>query len=245
MALFNDGPPSDMEDLVCLDSQLPDVASGEGIDTTSKLLLAQEQAAMEIRALLDHYTPGPPTAGVVVTPPLKLWHAYWTLELIYADVYFNVLNDRYREKRDQFHAERLRTREYVIEAGIGVAWDPIPKAATPILMPASGFLEAGTYYAAITWVNRRGEESSPANPDNISLVSGSFSVAPGAAPPMATGWNVYAGTDAGNMVLQNDAPLLPAAVWTQSAAVHSSGRGPGTGQSPNDYYPVPRVLQRG
>ena len=40
---------------------------------------------------------------VVVTPPLKLWHTFRTLEMVYGDAYNSQLNDRYAGKRDEFH----------------------------------------------------------------------------------------------------------------------------------------------
>jgi hypothetical protein len=42
MALFTDGPPSDLEFMVGLDSQLLSVASAEGIDVKRKVDLAHE-----------------------------------------------------------------------------------------------------------------------------------------------------------------------------------------------------------
>ncbi len=40
---------------------------------------------------------------VVVTPPLKLWHMFLSLEMVYRDAYNSQLNDRYAGKRDEFH----------------------------------------------------------------------------------------------------------------------------------------------
>src|SRR5690349_21619073 len=111
MALFTDGPASTIEDLTAQDSQLLDVAQVEGIDLTRKLALAQEEAALEIEGLLETLRPvdaalwaptsmGP--ANVVVTPALKAWHTFRTLEAVYRDAYHSQLNDRYAAKRDEF-----------------------------------------------------------------------------------------------------------------------------------------------
>ena len=245
MALFNDGPPACMEDLVGQDSQLPDVASGEGIDTTVKLSLAQDQVGLEIQELLDSNAGGPPLANVVVTKPLRLWHTYWTLEMIYADAFFNALNDRYRQKRDQFRVLARWAFDRIIEAGVGLVYDPMPRPEPPDLAPVAGSLAAGTYYITMTWVNQAAGESSPARPEIITISGGSFSVIPGAAPPTATGWNIFAGVSPETMVLQNDVLISRNFGWTQATAVRTTGRSPGRGQLPDYYKHVPRVFRRG
>jgi hypothetical protein len=91
MALFTDGPVSTIEDLRAYDSQIGDIASMEGIDVQQKLALAQEDLSIELERLLDGRHG---LEKVVQTPPLKLWHAYRSLELVYRDAYFTHLNDR-------------------------------------------------------------------------------------------------------------------------------------------------------
>src|SRR5664279_3386892 len=112
MALFIDGPVSSVDDLAAQDSQLLDVANVEGIDVTQKLALAQDELALELNALLTRlgYTgqffwlaPQPDIGSVVVTPALKLWHTFCSLEMVYSEAYNSQLNDRYAGKRDQFH----------------------------------------------------------------------------------------------------------------------------------------------
>src|SRR5579883_946062 len=103
MPLFTDGPASTIEDLAAQDSQVLDVASVEGIDLTRKLALAQEAVAIDIEAVVRRSNSGPVhLKHIVVTPALRLWHTYRTLELVYGDAYYNQLNDRYASKRDRF-----------------------------------------------------------------------------------------------------------------------------------------------
>src|ERR1043166_3854550 len=103
MALFTDGPPSSMEDLSAQDSQLLTVANTEGIDVTQKLQLAHQEVGLELETLLCRTSPAghmfwistqPKVEDVVITPGLQLWHAFRTLEMVYADAYQNQLNDR-------------------------------------------------------------------------------------------------------------------------------------------------------
>jgi len=124
-----------MEDLTAQDTQLSNVASVEGIDVTQKLVLAQEELALEITTLLSgsrraeqaFWLAAQPTiADVVVTPALKLWHTFRTLEMVYGDAYSSQLNDRYAAKRDQFHERANWAYERLLLLGIGIAWFPIP-----------------------------------------------------------------------------------------------------------------------
>ena len=170
MALYTDGPPSSIEDLSAQDSQLLDVASTEGIDLTKKLALAHEQAGIEIEELLRRRIPesgwnstiqAPGLGSVVVTTPLRLWHTYRTLRLVYSDAYFNQSNDRYARKRDEFEQQARWAYEKLLNAGLGITSDPIPVAQTPNVTAAAGLLPGGTYYVTAAWVNATGEEGAP------------------------------------------------------------------------------------
>jgi len=150
MALFTDGPPSTIEELAAVDSQLLNVADVEGIDVTQKLTLAQDELSLELLTLLtpnSYYgqwfwaTPRPNLDTVVVTHPLKLWHTYRALEMVYSDAYNSQLNDRYAGKQDQFHQMGKWAYEKLREMGLGIAVAPLPKAAPPaavMAQPASG-----------------------------------------------------------------------------------------------------------
>jgi hypothetical protein len=254
MALFTDGFPSSIEDLTKQDSQLLTVASVEGIDVTQKLALAQEELGIELHEALSRLAYAEPflwTADpqkldrVVVTHPLRLWHACRTLELVYGDAYNSQLNDRYAAKRDQFQKMGARAYEKLIGAGIGINLTPIPKAASPVLAAVSGSLPDGTYYATASWVNEAGQEGACAEETSIATSSSTFAAQMGKVPAMAIGWNLYAGGDPGAMTLQNAAPIAPGAAWVQPNAMPTTGRGPGNGQKPNYFQPAPRMIQRG
>jgi hypothetical protein len=258
MALFLDGAVSTTEDLTAQDSQLLTVASTEGIDLGVKLALAQEELGMDLHVLLDRAGPWDPVGWlslgydgnanirhVVVTPPLKMWHTFRTLETVYRDAYNNALNDRYAGKRDAIHEMAGWAREKLILLGIGMAWNPVPRAATPAVAPAQGSFAAGTYYVTMAWVNGAGEEGASATPA-VTTTTGSTLIAyPGAAPQGAAGWNVYIGVSADGMTLQNGSPLAPGQSWTQPPALATAGRTAGSGQAPGYLWPAPRILQRG
>jgi hypothetical protein len=254
MALFMDGPVSGIEDLTGQDSQLLEVAHVENINVTQKLALAQNELAVELGALLMRlsyteqpfwYT-GPPRIGtVVVTPPLQMWHTFRALEIVYADAYNSQLNDRYAGKRDYFHERASWAYQKLVEAGLGIATDPITRAATPAVAATTGALPDGTYYVSAAWMNRAGEEGASAVPAVITTKGSTLSVQPGNPPANATGWKVYVGGGPESMVQQNSSPIAAGSNWVQPNPVLVAGPGPGSGQGPNYLRPAPRVIQRG
>lgn len=258
MALFTDGPISSTEDLTAQDSQLLAVASTEGIDVTVKLGLAQDEVALEINALLTRMSyvdqlfwvvPQPTIANVVVTPALKLWHTYHTLELIYADAFSNQMNDRYAGKRDQFRTRAGWAYEQLIQTGIGIVANPIPRSSPPMATMAAvqqpGVpLPDGTYFVSVAWTNDRGEEGSCSEPTTVDTLFSTFLVTPGSPPGGPSGWNVYVGTAPDGLSLQNSAPIGTSQTWLQRSPL-SLGRAPSAGQTPSYFKQVPRMLQRG
>jgi hypothetical protein len=254
MALFMDGPVSSIEDLTGQDSQLLDVAQVENIDVTRKLALAQDELAVELDSLLTRlsytaqpfwYTAPPKIARVVVTPPLKMWHTFRALEMVYADAYNSQLNDRYAGKRDQFHTRAQWAYGKLVEAGIGIASDPIPRAATPNVTTVSGALPDGTYYVTMGWINRAGEEGASAVPAVVTITGSTLLVQPENPPVNVTGWKVYVGQAPETMVQQNSSPIAAGDDWLQPHPAVAAGPAPGSGQAPNYLRPAPRVIQRG
>ena len=259
MALFTDGPVSDILDLNARDSQLNTVASTENIDVTQKMTLAQDEIALELTTLLGRsiyadqafwLAPAPGLGSVVVTPALKLWHTLRSLELVYADAYNNQLNDRYAGKRNQFHAMAESAYEKLIQIGIGIAASPVPQAPIPNVIAAGSPqgvipLPDSTYYVTISWVNAQGEEGASAIPAAVTTSSGTLLIQAGSAPRNAAAWNVYVGTAPDTMSLQNPSPLAPGQTWLQPGILMNGRRAPGSGQAPSYIKPVPRMLQRG
>ncbi|HEY7387134.1 MAG TPA: hypothetical protein VH640_01410 [Bryobacteraceae bacterium] len=254
MALFIDGCISGLDDLAAQDSQLLDIASEESINVTQKMALAQETIGLDLVSLLRGgessgrplwLTPEPCLDQVAVTPALRLWHTYLTLELVYRDAYSDQLNDRYGAKRDQFHLLAEAARERLIELGLGIVTEPVRQAATPQLMAIPGNLPDGTYYATMSWVNQNGQEGASAVPEAITTSTSSFEVQPGNTPANVAGWNVYVGTAPQSMYLQNTSLLAPGSVWQQAVVLTIGGSMPGNGQAPTYKKAVPRLLQRG
>jgi hypothetical protein len=182
---------------------------------------------------------------VVLTPLLQLWHAYLTLNLVYVDAYHKQLNDRYAAKRDQFEQRARWACEKLMEIGIGMTSDPVPRPERPEVLAAPGFLTDGFYYVTTTWVNATGEEGAPAAAGSVMTSGSTFRVLAGSAPAIARGWNVYAGADPAELVRQNGDLIPPDEGWLQPGALMVTGPKPGTGQSATYLYAIQRLLQRG
>ncbi len=254
MALLTDGPLSTLEDLTGHDSQLLEIANVEQIDVGRKLALAQEEVEIELTSLLSRsgsetYVPGvsarPGTSGVVATSPLKLWHAFRTLELVYRDAFHSQLNDRYAGKRDEFHNMARWAREQLVQIGIGIATNPVARAMTPAIDETTGSLPYGIYYVTLAWVNEAGEEGASAEPAVASVNGHALRVKAAGPPANAKGWNVFAGDGPETMTLQNGEAIPLTECWTLSGALTTGRRRPGSGQAPNYLRPAPRTIQRG
>jgi hypothetical protein len=248
MALFTDGLISSIEELKDHDTQLFDVANVEGIDVTRKMNLAQEEVGLELEAFLRKTSTartcaGPGLERVVVTAPLKLWHTFRSLELVYRDAYHSQLNDRYAGRRDEYHEMAKWAREKLIQSGVGMVGDPIPQAAIPQVREVSGALAAGTYYVGVSWVSGTGEGACSL-PAKITTGGGAIEVTPVGAPVNASGWMVYVGSDPGGLRRVSGVAVALGAPWTVTA-VAGDGALAGRGQDPEYQQVVARLIERG
>jgi len=254
MALFTDAI-STIQDLMSRDSSVLSTAETENIDLNAKMSLALQELGIELTTLLQRSNtydwqfwlqPNPQLSNVVVTPPLKLWHVFQSLALIYQDAYNSQLNDRYNGKWQQYQTLAKQAMGKVIETGVGICSDPIPRAAAPLLASAAGGHTAMTYYASVSFLNSGGEEGQAGDASMLEVADGNVLVVQPAAPPInAVSWNVFVGDIATNLVLQNPAPIPMDQTWMQASDLIGSGRGPGPGQDPNYLRALPRVIQRG
>lgn len=250
MALFTDGDVSSIEDLRGYDTQLLEVANIEGIDVTRKLKLAQEEIATEVETLLARrngwctLNATPAAGNVVVTAPLKLWHTYLALELVYRDAYGSQLNDRYAGKRDEYRGMAKWAYEKLIQTGLGIATEPVPRASSCSVQQWTGGLADATYYVAVSWTNAAGGEGASSIPAAVAVSGSSFAVQVADAPANVKGWNIYAGAGPEALTRQNGAPLALEEKWVQPDTMSTGGTA-ADGQSPDYLLPVPRTIQRG
>lgn len=255
MALFRDGPLISIKVLQEYENGILSVASTENIDLVGKIELAQRQIANDLEIFLLRrqafrdfawmLRPKANISDVVVTGPLRQWHAHKALALVYRDAYNNQLNDRYQGKWTEYEQLANKSSRDYFEIGVGVVTDPIRKASIPLLSTVPGNGSAGTYYVAITWLNVAGEESSPSDVAQSTTVAGQQLVVTAAWPPSnAVGWNAYVGLSPETIGLQNSAPVGINTSWTLTATPQQGAR-PGEGQRPICFLVDRRTMQRG
>ena len=246
MALFTDGPVSTVDDLAEQDSSVLEVASTEGIDVSRKLALAQDEVEMELTALLPRAGVAAGLDNIVVTTPLRLWHTFHSLALVYRDAFHSQLNDRYRGRWEEYGKLARWAAAKLVQAGMGMVSDPLPKAAQPELAAVPGTLGETILFVSAAWVNGAGEEGCPSAPASSELTGGStLRITPRWKPSKANAWNVYVGFSPDEMRRQNDTPIAPGASWTVGGSVRTDGEQPQNGQSPNYVRALARVLDRG
>lgn len=241
MSLFADGAPATLEDLAAFDSSVLTVASTEGIDVSGKMELVRTLLAVDLESLLF----GEGIDHVVVTTALKACHIFWTLEYIYRDAYNSQLNDRYEGRWHQYELLRRDAWQRLLETGIGVVDQPLPKAAAPELSSIAGTGSEGTLYVRTSWVNSGGEGECSDAGEWTGTSASVLRVRTSQAPTYATGWNVYAGSAPEETTKQNTEPLMPGSTWTQWGPVTASGSRPTAGQHATYMRGVPRLLRRG
>lgn len=257
MSLFVDGPVVTVDLLTQYDSNVLTVSAAEGINLTTKILLAQEAMYLELQRLIRRsefsaeqwlWVTYRGVENVVWSKGLKIWQVYESLALIYRDAYYSQLNDRHRARAEEYAILANRSKRDLVEFGLGLASHPIRRPAQPVvsLVPASEV--GGTFYFSVSCLNESGQEST-----SSALLS--FDVTDGNAadltlalpiPPDVTGWNLYAGVAPEQMFKQNDQPLIPGFDWCYlpSLAV-TSGCGLPGGQTPDQHWPLNRFMQRG
>src|SRR5882762_1132456 len=259
--LFTDNPAIAIEDLADHETVILDTASTEGINLTVKIGLATNEVGLQLQSrfpqlgLVNNALVTPGLLGlvnfklnnVVVTPALRLWLIFHTLEIVYRDAYHNQLNDRYKAKWDEYKDLSTFASGLLFRIGVGTAVNPIPQAANPQLSLVGGALAPAKYFVQIGWRNANSEEGRPSEMRALDVPAGNTLHVTAVNPPAnAISWNVYAGATPDNLFLQNPTPLDPTASWTApSSGLLTSGPQPGTGQQPTFLSPGPRILLRG
>ena len=255
MALFTDGQINGTSDLQDYESSVLTMAGVEGVDITAKMALAQEEIGNQVLLFLlraplrDSRAAVRRTIGVcdvVITRPLKHWHTVKSLALAYRDAYNSQLNDRYLGKWNEYEQLAQDAAQEYLQIGVGLVADPIPKGSDPVLTTIGGSGTGATYYVAVSWLNASGQEGALSDIGSMMTANGTqLAVSTANAPGNAAGWNVYAGTAADSITLQNVMPIALSSNWIPPASGLISGRRPGDGQAPERFLFHDRLLQRG
>ncbi|MEO8026325.1 MAG: hypothetical protein ABI823_07615 [Bryobacteraceae bacterium] len=253
MALYTDGSPSTIEDLRGYESSLLDVARVEQIDLDGKLALAAGEVGDELIAFLLRRPSQDPQAAnrrqmglstVVVTDGVKRWHTLHTLATVFSDAFSSQLNDRFRNKYEQYAAFAQTAKQRAFEYGVGVVETAVPRASTPVCSSGAGTEAATNYYVSASWIGAG--EGAASFPTTYETAAGStLAVAVAAVPSGVTGWNVYAGLTRESMARQNSSPLAIGATWLLPPGGLTPGAPPSQGQDADVWVAGQRTLIRG
>ena len=148
MALFVDGEISSLQDLRNHETSILDLASSEVIDLGSKLVLAQNDLAIELAGFLERNQETARWSGVqhvVITEALRVWHTLHTLELTYRDVANTQVIERYSAKLVLYSELARGARKRLFEGGVGL-----------VSAPESNSVQDPEYYAVESHRLRRG-----------------------------------------------------------------------------------------
>ncbi len=246
--LFTDSPAISPKDLADHETAILDTAHNEAINLTVKILLARDEVGLQLQARYPEL--GLVNVGLrhtVVTPALRLWLVFHTLEIVYRDAYHNQLNDRYKAKWDEYRELSTFASGLLFQIGIGTVVDPVPQAERPVLSLVAGSLATGTYFVQVAWRNANGEEGAPSELTGIDVTEDhTLLISPVSPPPNAVLWNVYVGASPDELYIQNEAQLGVGETWTAPGPVIAeTGGQPGEGQEPTFLSPSPRILLRG
>src|SRR5262245_24852166 len=240
MALFTDGTISTIEDLSAQDSAVLEIAGTENVDLSAKLVLAKDELGVELGVLLPPSII-PDLTNVVVTTPLRLWHTYQTLALVYRDAYYSQLNDRYEGKWREYADRAKWAADRLVRTGVGIVSDPLPRAEAPELSLAAALRPSATYYASVAWTNHSGGEGAAGEWRSVTATEGSTLQVRVVNPPAnATGWQVYVGFSPEEMTLQNQDPIPVDQSWLYGMSSVTNSKKPGSGQAPNYVRALPR-----
>src|SRR5712692_5289555 len=160
--LLTDTPAIEIEDLADHETIILDTAATEGINLTVKIGLARDEVGLQMQSRFPQL--GLVNIGlmdVVITPALRLWLIFHTLEIVYRDAYHNQLNDRYKAKWDEYKDLSSFASGLLFRVGVGTVVDPIPQAVRPQLSLVGGALAPAKYFVQIGWRNANGEEGRP------------------------------------------------------------------------------------
>jgi hypothetical protein len=243
VALVMDGAISTVDDLRALDSAILETSTGEGIDLTNKLRVAEEALHLELAVFLLRAAnqngvsgPGVNLGSVAVTAPLRRWHSLRTLVEVYSDAYNSQFNDRYLGKWKHYSKLTRETSDLLFDYGVGIIGNPVPRAPKPAVTAGPSGGAIGQFYVRTAWRGPFGASGALSETVGFAAPDGErFIVDPGVAPAGVTGFDVYAGADETALTRQNSSPILAGSTWTLPPAGLVTGPAPLADQKPDHY----------
>ena len=255
MALLTDTSPSCTEDLTIYDSGILEVARNEGVNLDLKLGAAWLELQLEVKTFLLHHsghrqqnlgTETPSSEEVVVNAAMRRWHAIQTLALVYADLCGAQRNNRYQVKANQFERMARDSKEVVFLTGLGLVWNPIPRAPQPELSPEGTGSLSGTFLVQTQFCGPGGELGAPSEEAPIVLSgAGALKIKLSRNQNVAAaGYHVYLRTPQKDWGRQTSSPIPLQEAWLFGGQP-VQGPEAGTGQEPDYQIRLHRILPKG
>jgi len=246
MALWVDCQNLTASDLLQYDGQLSSVVSSEGIDVDSKSLVAHEQISSIVASRF--LFPGGGSASqlaerIVVTAPLRRWHALLTLEAIYREAYFRHLSERHKLRAEYLSAQAKQAMDAVFESGLGLCGSPIRRAPQIELSLTAGNIPPGVWHVSVTFAKNGSEGEGSEVSSVIVTEPSSICVQVGAAAADSL-MHVYAGASPERLYRQTTAPVAAGSAFLLPA-IHIDGPTLGWGQAPDRILRTDRRILRG
>lgn len=248
MALITDADIIEIPELLFYENNLLETADKERVDLATKVRLAVD----EVRARIGAALRGVDGRGeyslhhVVVTDTLRWWLHCHALHLFYLECYGNQLNERYKQKEQEYAQRGRRAREAYFESGVSVTRRPLSQPNELMLEAVPGSLAAGQYYVAVAWQGSLGEQSAlSAMTTFVGDGTTTMRLTIHGTPTYAVGWNVYVGTTAENIVRQNVTPIPTEQTWVMSDGWNGTGAPWSGGQDPDNHLQPERISPRG
>jgi hypothetical protein len=243
VALVMDGAISTVDDLRALDSAILETSTGEGINLTNKLRVAEEALHLELAVFLLRAAnqngvsgPGVNLGSVVVTTPLRRWHSLRTLVEVYSDAYNSQFNDRYLGKWKHYSKLTRETSDLLFDYGVGIVSTPVPRPPQPIVTAGPTGGPIGQFYVRTAWRGPFGTPGALSETAGFAAPEGQrFIVDPGAAPVGITGFDVYSGEEETALTRQNSSPIPAGTTWTLPPGGIVAGPAPAAEQKPDHY----------
>jgi hypothetical protein len=247
MALWIDCQDLTASDLIPYDGQLSSVVSAEGIDVEGKSQIAHERITSILAMLFPLKTQMSSTdaaASIVVTAPLRRWHALLTLEGVYREAYFRHLSERHKARADYLVSCADEAMNSMLSVGLGISERPIRRAPPLELTPGTGAMAAGIWHFASTLVasDREGEGSEVAS--TILTSDSGVSVKLACPPAGEMKMHIYAGSSPERLYRQTIEPVPVAASYLVEE-IDLTRPLLEWGQTPDRYLHIDRRLRRG
>jgi hypothetical protein len=198
MALLNDEGPSSFEDWVGYDSKLLFLSEQENTSIEIKSEYAKQLIESELLLFLVNNTSVAPQQAqsllnkVVVSEPLKRWHAMQTLFLYYDDIASVQASKSHFERSLLYSARAGAARTLLFETGIGLVSKAIPQPALPQLNRTPSNAPAFSLRGKTQYLDAEGNVGSPSKEFWIrSEVGDSINISYSELPEGVVGWNLY------------------------------------------------------